>query len=83
MEKYWDIAIETATKSEMKALQSFRLSQTVRRVYDNVPFYRDRMDEMGVKPEDIQSVDDLHKLPFVTKQDLHVIHIIWNVRSSS
>ena len=54
----------------MKALQSFRLSQTVRRVYENVPHYRKRMDEAGVKPEDITSVKDLYKLPFTYKQDL-------------
>ena len=62
--------MECATLSEMKALQSFRLSQTVRRVYENVPVYRERMDAAGVKPEDIKSVDDLYKLPFTVKQDL-------------
>jgi phenylacetate-CoA ligase len=70
MSKYWNEAIECAKPHEMKALQSFRLSQTVRRVYENVPFYRDKMDKAGIKPEDIRSVDDLHKLPFVVKQDL-------------
>jgi phenylacetate-CoA ligase len=70
MSKYWNEAIECAKPHEMKALQSFRLSQTVRRVYENVPFYRDKMDTAGVKPEDIRSVEDLHKLPFVVKQDL-------------
>ena len=54
----------------MKALQSFRLSQTIRRVYENVPYYRDRMDKAGVKPDDIKSVNDLYKLPFTFKQDL-------------
>lgn len=70
MERYWDKSIECAPLHEIKALQSFRLSQTVRRVYENVPTYRKRMDEAGVKPEDIVSVKDLHKLPFTYKQDL-------------
>ena len=67
---YWNENLECATLDEMRALQSFRLSQTVRRVYERVPLYRQRMDEAGVSPEDIRSVDDLHKLPFTYKQDL-------------
>lgn len=70
MEKYWNKSMECATLSEMKSLQSFRLSQTVRHVYENVPVYRERMDAAGVKPEDINSVNDLYKLPFTCKQDL-------------
>ncbi len=70
MAKYWDEKIECAKIHEIKALQSFRLSQTVRRVYENVPCYREKMDKAGVKPEDIVSVKDLHKLPFTCKQDL-------------
>lgn len=70
MAKYWDESMECATLEEMRALQSFRLQKTVKRVYANVPYYRDMMDKAGVKPEDIKSVDDLHKLPFTCKQDL-------------
>lgn len=70
MSQYWQESLECAKPHEMKALQSFRLSQTIQRVYDNVPYYKAKMDEMGVSPEDIQSVDDLHKLPFSVKQDL-------------
>jgi phenylacetate-CoA ligase len=70
MGNYYQPALECATLYEMEALQSFRLSQTVRRVYDKVPFYRDRMIEQGVSPDDIKSIADLYKLPFVTKQDL-------------
>lgn len=55
---------------ELRALQSLRLSQTVRHVYEHVPFYRKKFDEMGLKPEDIQSIDDISKLPFTYKQDL-------------
>ncbi len=70
MESYWNGSIECATRSEIKSLQSFRLSQTVRRIYENVPYYRNKMDEAGVKIEDINSIEDLHKLPFTVKQDL-------------
>lgn len=63
-------AIESAPRHEIKALQSYRLSQTVRHVYENVPFYKGKFDGLGVKPEDIKSISDLHKLPFTSKQDL-------------
>ena len=56
--------------SDMRALQSERLVKQVKHVYDNVAYYRDLMDKKGVKPEDIKGVEDLHKLPFVTKDDL-------------
>ena len=70
MPKYWNEAMECAKLHEMRALQSCRLSQTVRRVYEKVPFYREKMIAAGVTPDDIKSVDDLSKLPFVVKQDL-------------
>ncbi len=70
MPKYFSPEIETAPRSELEHLQSYRLSRTVRRMYDNVPTYRQRMDEAGIKPEDIKSIHDLHKLPFTYKQDL-------------
>ena len=63
MERYWN-PVETAPLHELRALQSLRLSQTVRHVYEHVPFYRKKFDEMGIKPEDIQSIDDISKLPF-------------------
>ena len=61
---------ETLSRKEMEALQLERLKETVYRVYDKVAPYRKKMDEAGVKPEDIKSLSDLSKLPFVTKQDL-------------
>ena len=61
---------ETLSREEMEALQLERLKETVSRVYDKVLPYRKKMDEIGLKPEDIKSLDDLKKLPFVTKQDL-------------
>ena len=61
---------ETLPREEIEALQLERLKETVNRVYQKVPAYAKKMDEMGVKPEDIQSLSDLAKLPFVTKQDM-------------
>ena len=57
-------------RQEMRALQSERLIKLVNHVYNNVAFYRKRMDDMGVKPSDIQSIDDIVKLPFTYKTDL-------------
>ena len=61
---------ETLTRSEMEALQTERLAETVTRVYERVPAYRKKMEDAGVCPTDIRSLSDLSKLPFVTKQDL-------------
>lgn len=57
-------------RQELKKIQSERLRETVERVYFNVPYYRNKMQEAGLGPESIQTTDDLHKLPFTTKQDL-------------
>ena len=54
----------------MRALQGKRLQKLVNYVYHNVPFYRNKMQEMDVTPDDIRSIDDIVKLPFTTKQDL-------------
>jgi len=70
MEHYYQPEIECASQDQIRAWQDERLARTVKRVYENVEFYRMKMDQTGVKPEDIQSVDDLHKLPFLTKDDL-------------
>ena len=70
MERYYQAEIETAPREKIIALQNERLSATVRRVYENVPFYRNKMEQAGVTPEDIRTIDDLHKLPFSYKQDL-------------
>ena len=61
---------ETLSREEMNALQLERLKETVARVYEKVEPYRKKMDEVGVKPEDIQTLADLAKLPFITKQDM-------------
>ncbi len=70
MEKYYQKEIETASRETIVSLQNERLAATVRRVYECVPFYRDKMKEAGVTPDDIRSIDDLHKLPFSYKKDL-------------
>lgn len=61
---------ETMSREEMEQIQLTRLQETVNRVYEKVPAYRKKMEELGVKPGDIQSLKDLQKLPFVTKQDM-------------
>lgn len=70
MERYYQKEIETASREQIQAWQDERLVKTVHHVYENVPFYREKMDAAGVKPEDIRSTADLHKLPFLTKDDL-------------
>lgn len=66
----WQPEFETLPRDELEALQLFNLKRTVRRVYQNVPFYRKKMDDMGVKPEDIRTLEDVRHLPFTTKDDL-------------
>ena len=61
---------ETLTRAEMEAIQLQRLKETVSRVYERVPAYRKKMDEVGLRPEDIKTLADLSRLPFVTKQDM-------------
>lgn len=70
MGNYFQPEIECASQEQIKAWQDERLVKQVKHVYDNVAFYRERMDEMGIKPEDIKGREDLHKLPFITKDDL-------------
>ena len=69
-QRYYQKDIETMPYEEMKALQSEKLVKQVRHVWDNVPYYRHLREEKGVTPDDIQSIDDLHKLPFLSKADL-------------
>ena len=61
---------ETLPRAEIEKIQLERLKETVARVYDKVPYYRAKMDAVGVKPSDIVTLKDLSKLPFVTKQDM-------------
>lgn len=70
MEHYYQPEIECASREQIRAWQDERLVKTVKRVYENVEFYKKKMDEKGIRPEDIRSADDLCKLPFLTKDDL-------------
>ena len=70
MEQYYQKEIETASREQLKAWQDERLVRQVRHVWDNVPYYRKKMEEKGLRPEDIKSTGDLHKLPFLSKADL-------------
>lgn len=67
---FFNEKIETMERLQLRQLQSERLVKLVKYTYDNVKFYRERMDEAGVKPEDIKSIDDISKLPFMQKKDL-------------
>ncbi len=70
MSRYFQPEIETASREEILAIQNEKIVKQVKHVYENVKYYRDLMDAKGVKPEDIQSVDDIKKLPFLSKADL-------------
>ena len=70
MTMIWNRHIETMPQEQRRDLQSERLRDMINRVYYNVPFYRDRLQQMGLGPEHINSIDDLDKLPFTTKLDL-------------
>ena len=70
MGKYWNEEIECMAHEDMKKLQSERLVKQVKHVWDNVPYYKKLMEEKGVTPDDIHGIEDLHKLPFLSKADL-------------
>jgi phenylacetate-CoA ligase len=66
----WDVPAETMPRGELAALQLSRLQALVRRVYERVPFYRQAFDRVGVRPEDIRTLDDIRRLPWTRKTDL-------------
>ena len=70
MSRYYQPEIETASREEIVRIQNEKIVKQVRHVYDNVAYYRNLMDKKGVKPEDIKSIDDIKKLPFLSKDDL-------------
>ena len=70
MPNYYQPEIETMPYEQLRQLQNERFMKQVRHVWDNVPYYRNKMEEKGVTIDDIHSMDDLHKLPFLTKDDL-------------
>ncbi len=67
---YWNKPVETMERESLEAMQLSRLQKTICRVYQNVPVYRERMQAMGVEPEDIKTLADIRRLPFTNKSDL-------------
>ncbi len=74
MPNYYQPEIETASREKILEIQNEKIVKQVRHVYDNVKYYRDLMDKKDVKPEDIKSVDDIKKLPFLSKEDLRIAY---------
>lgn len=70
MERYFQQEMECAPYEKIKAIQNEKLIKQVQHVWEHVPYYRRKMEEKGVRPEDIQSTADLYKLPFLSKKDL-------------
>ncbi|MBR5447559.1 MAG: phenylacetate--CoA ligase, partial [Clostridia bacterium] len=70
MARYYQPEVECASREEMKTLQDERLVAQVKHVWENVPYYRAKMEKKGVTPDDIKGPADLYKLPFLTKDDL-------------
>lgn len=68
--QYWNATYECMSRDKMTEIQTERLINTVKRVYENVPFYHDKMQQAGIEPGDIKSLEDLKNLPFTNKQDL-------------
>lgn len=66
----WNEACECMQREKIREVQTQRLKETVSRVYHNVPYYRAKMQEIGIEPADINTIEDLKKLPFTYKQDL-------------
>ena len=74
MDRYFQQEIECAPIEQIKAIQNEKLLKQVRYVWDNVPYYRKKMEDKGARPEDIKSTADLWKLPFLSKNDLRVAY---------
>lgn len=67
---FFDEKVEQMSREEMRALQLERLKKIVKYAYERVPFYKNKFDEIGLKPEDIQTLEDINKIPYTTKTDL-------------
>ena len=70
MTTYYQKEIETAPREEIIRIQNEKLRKQVKHVYENVPYYRNLMEEKGLTPDDIQTIEDIKKLPFLSKADL-------------
>ena len=67
---YWNESIECMSREQLREIQSRRLKKIVNYCYHNTPFYRKKFQEMDLSPDDINGIEDLHKLPFTEKTDL-------------
>ncbi len=72
--KYYQEEIETASREQITAWQNELIVRQVKHAYDSVPYYRDLLDRHGLKPEDIRSIADIGKLPFISKEDLRTTY---------
>ncbi|MBR0284593.1 MAG: phenylacetate--CoA ligase [Selenomonadaceae bacterium] len=70
MSNYFQKEIECAPIEQIRAIQNEKIVKQVRYVWEHVPYYRKKMEEKGVRPDDIRSIEDMHKLPFLSKADL-------------
>ena len=75
--------IECASREDIRALQLEKLKETVAYAYERVPYYRQKLDEMGVAPSDIQTLEDVRKLPFTDKAVLRETFPLWPVRGAA
>ncbi len=66
----WNPKAECDNRDDRKVQQLYNLKKLVRHVYENIPFYRKKFDELGVTPDDIKTIEDIAKLPFTTKDEL-------------
>lgn len=70
----WNREMECISREELEEIQLKRLQDTVRRAYENVPYYHEAFEKEGVYPEDIESLDDITRLPYTTKDDLRKVY---------
>ncbi len=71
---FWNEKIECMSRADLEELQLKKLQNTVQRAYDKIPYYHDKFEEMQVFPEDIQTLSDITKLPYTTKDDLRSVY---------
>jgi phenylacetate-CoA ligase len=67
---YWEKEVETLSRDKLRKIQLERLKKTLVNVYENVDFYRKKLDDAGVDPYNFSNLDDVEKIPFTTKDDL-------------
>lgn len=71
---YWNREIECIEEEKLREIQLSRLKETVKRAYEKVPYYKKKFDEVGLKPEDIQKLEDIKNIPFTSKADLREVY---------